>query len=139
MTSKLRRIALTIVAAFVMGAPAMVSASVYALDNTSIRQGLNCGSDLNLTTAENNACTETDANANFSSLLKKIINIFSVIVGVIAVIMIIIGGLKYITSGGESSNVSGAKNTIIYAIVGLVVVALAQFIVHFVLNNVNTV
>jgi hypothetical protein len=49
--------------------------------------------------------------------------------------MIIIGGLKYITSGGESSNVSGAKNTIIYAIVGLIVVALAQFIVHFVLAN----
>jgi cytochrome bd-type quinol oxidase subunit 2 len=70
-----------------------------------------------------------------TSLIKKIINIFSVIVGVIAVIMIIIGGLKYITSGGESSNVSGAKNTIIYAIVGLVVVALAQFIVHFVLAN----
>jgi TRAP-type C4-dicarboxylate transport system permease small subunit len=71
--------------------------------------------------------------------LKRIINIFSVIVGVIAVIMIIIGGLKYITSGGESSNVSGAKNTIIYAIVGLVIVALAQFIVRFVLSNATAI
>ena len=49
--------------------------------------------------------------------------------------MIIVGGLRYITSGGESSNISGAKTTIIYALVGLVIVALAQFIVHFVLNK----
>jgi hypothetical protein len=52
--------------------------------------------------------------------------------------MIIVGGLKYITSGGDSGNVSGAKNTILYAIVGLVVVALAQIIVRFVLTRVTT-
>jgi hypothetical protein len=52
--------------------------------------------------------------------------------------MIIIGGLKYITSGGDSSNVTGAKNTILYAVVGLVVVAMAQFIVRFVLTKVNS-
>ncbi len=75
--------------------------------------------------------------SSLQKLITNIINIFSVIVGVIAVIMIIVGGLKYITSGGESSNVSGAKNTIIYAIVGLIVVALAQFIVRFVLTNTN--
>jgi hypothetical protein len=55
------------------------------------------------------------------------------VVGVIAVIMIIIGGLKYVTSGGDSSAVGSAKNTIIYALVGLVVVALAQALVKFVL------
>jgi hypothetical protein len=59
-------------------------------------------------------------------------------VGIIAVLMIIIGGFKYITSGGESSNISGAKNTIIYAIIGLVIVALAQIIVHFVVNKVTS-
>jgi uncharacterized membrane protein len=73
-----------------------------------------------------------------STLLRRIINIFSWIVGVIAVIMIIVGGLKYITSGGDSSNVSSAKNTILYALVGLVIVALAQFIVRFVLGQANT-
>jgi hypothetical protein len=56
----------------------------------------------------------------------------------VAVIMIIVGGLKYITSGGDSNNVSSAKSTIIYAIIGLVVVALAQFIVQFVLNKVTS-
>ncbi len=70
-----------------------------------------------------------------NSLITQIINIFSVIVGIIAVIMIIWGGLKYITSGGDSGNVTGAKNTILYAIIGLIIVALAQFIVRFVLSK----
>jgi hypothetical protein len=68
-----------------------------------------------------------------NNLITQIINVFSVIVGIIAVIMIIWGGLKYITSGGDSGNVTGAKNTILYAIIGLIIVALAQFIVRFVL------
>ena len=68
-----------------------------------------------------------------STVIKAIINILSAIVGVAAVIMIVIGGFRYITSGGEANKVSSAKNTIIYAIVGLIVVALAEFMVHFVI------
>jgi hypothetical protein len=70
-----------------------------------------------------------------NNLITQIINVFSVIVGIIAVVMIIWGGLKYITSGGDSGNVTGAKNTILYAIIGLIIVALAQFIVRFVLSK----
>lgn len=70
-----------------------------------------------------------------NSLITTIINIFSVVVGIVAVVMIIWGGLKYITSGGDSGNVTGAKNTILYAIIGLIIVALAQFIVRFVLGQ----
>jgi hypothetical protein len=51
--------------------------------------------------------------------------------------MIIWGGLRYITSGGDSAKITSAKNTIIYALIGLVVVALAQFIVKFVLAKVT--
>jgi hypothetical protein len=51
--------------------------------------------------------------------------------------MIIVGGLKYILSAGDSGNVTSAKNTIVYAIVGLVIVALAQFVVRFVLTKVS--
>ena len=75
---------------------------------------------------------------NVNNLITQIINIFSVIVGIIAVIMIIWGGLKYITSGGDSGNVTGAKNTILYAIIGLIIVALAQFIVRFVLSKTSS-
>lgn len=71
-----------------------------------------------------------------NDLIKQIIQVLSVIIGVTAVIMIMVGGFKYITSAGDSNNISSAKNTIIYALVGLVVVALAQLIVKFVLSKV---
>lgn len=89
------------------------------------------------TSPDAGACTaDSEATEDgVNSLITNIINIFSVIVGIIAVIMIIIGGLKYITSGGDSGNVTGAKNTILYAIIGLIIVALAQFIVRFILST----
>ena len=81
------------------------------------------------------SCTSDDPTNKVNNLITQIINIFSVIVGIVAVIMIIYGGLKYITSGGDSGNVTGAKNTILYAIIGLIIVALAQFIVRFILSK----
>lgn len=83
-------------------------------------------------------CGTTDVSTRVGDIIRLVINIFSLVVGVIAVIMIIVGGLKYITSGGDSANVTSAKNTILYAIIGLVVVALAQIIVRFVLDKVTT-
>jgi hypothetical protein len=49
-----------------------------------------------------------------------------------AIIMIVVGGLKYVTSQGDSSGVASAKNTIIYAVIGIIIVTLAQVIVRFV-------
>src|SRR6185312_3712079 len=72
---------------------------------------------------------------DLASLAAKIVDIFSIVVGAVAIIMIIYGGFRYITSGGDSNRVGSAKNTLIYAIVGLIIVALAQVIVHFVLNT----
>jgi hypothetical protein len=51
--------------------------------------------------------------------------------------MVMIGGVKYITSNGNSEKASSAKDTIMYAVIGLVVVAIAQIIVAFVLNRVK--
>lgn len=76
-----------------------------------------------------------DSGSTFDSIISTVINVFSIIVGIVAVIMLIVSGFKFITSGGESNSVASAKKGIIYAIIGLVVVALAQFIVHFVLNT----
>ncbi len=86
-------------------------------------------------TSECNSGADGDPADKVNSLITQIINIFSVIVGIVAVIFIIYGGFKYITSGGDSGNVTGAKNTILYAIIGLIIVALAQFIVRFVLSK----
>lgn len=82
--------------------------------------------------------TCVDTSPAISKIIKFVLDLFSIIVGVAAVIMIVVGGLKYTISGGDSTRVSGAKDTILFAIVGLVVVALAQIIVHFVLTNVQT-
>lgn len=81
--------------------------------------------------------TGTAPDTTVESTVATVINVFSFIVGVISVIMIIIGGLKYITSTGDSNKTESAKNTILYAVIGLAVVALAQVIVLFVLNRVG--
>lgn len=70
-----------------------------------------------------------------SGIFQDITNILLFLVGAISVIMIIIGGLRYVVSGGESSAVSAAKNTILYAIVGLVVSMLAYAIIAFVIDS----
>ncbi len=81
------------------------------------------------------APSATGATTKVNDIIRTVINIFSFVVGVVSVIMIILGGFKYVTSGGDSNNVSSAKNTIIYALIGLVIVALSQFIVQFVLTR----
>lgn len=79
--------------------------------------------------------SSTGAEEGVNSLITQIINIFSVIVGIVAVLFIIYGGFRYITSGGDSGNITAAKNTILYAIIGLIIVALAQFVVRFILSK----
>jgi hypothetical protein len=76
-----------------------------------------------------------NGDTDLSKVAGQIVNVFSIIVGIVAVIMIIYGGFRYITSGGDSGKVGNAKNSLIYAIVGLIIVALAQIIVHYVLNT----
>lgn len=67
-----------------------------------------------------------------SSIIKTIVNALLFILGAIAVIMIVIGGIKYTTSNGDASAVSGAKNTILYAVIGLLIAISAYAIVNFV-------
>lgn len=78
-----------------------------------------------------------DAGAQVGNTIASVINLLSIIVGVLAVIMIIFAGARFIMSGGDASKVAGAKNAIIFALIGLVVVALAETIVHFVLTTVS--
>jgi hypothetical protein len=70
------------------------------------------------------------------SLLAKAISLTSLAVGVASVIMIIVGGLKFVTSSGDSAGVTSARNTVLYAVIGLVIAATAQSVVLFVLNKI---
>lgn len=83
----------------------------------------------------NCSTTAQGSGEQVNNLITNIINIFSIVVGIIAVIMIVYGGLRYITSGGDSGRITGAKNTILYALIGLVIVALAQFLVRYVIGK----
>ena len=73
---------------------------------------------------------------DLSNVVTNIINIFSMIVGIVAVIMVMVSGFKYITAAGDSSSLSSAKSTLIWAIVGIVIVAFSQAIVQFVIEKV---
>jgi hypothetical protein len=137
MIKKLKQLALSAAALSFLVFPALVPAAVSAQINVDCNGIQECLDNGSCSVDEGN-CDAGGAGSKVNDIIKLVINIFSLIVGVIAVIMIIVGGLKYITSGGDSGNVSGAKNTIIYAVVGLVVVALAQFIVRFVLEKVSS-
>lgn len=66
---------------------------------------------------------------------KAVVQIISIITGIFGVIMVVISGFKYITSGGDPGSVSSAKRTLIYALVGLAIAAIAEFLVHFVINS----
>ncbi len=77
---------------------------------------------------------DNSSGASVSLLVGNVINILSWIVGIVAVFMLIIGGMKFILSSGDANGIQSARNTIIYALVGVVVAALAQVMVRFVLS-----
>lgn len=78
-------------------------------------------------------CAAKDDQAD--SILKTVINVLLYIIGIVAVIMIVIGGIRYTTSNGDSSSIKSAKDTILYAVVGLVVAIMAFAIVNFVVTS----
>lgn len=68
-------------------------------------------------------------------IFQTIVNVLLFLVGAIAVIMLIFGGIRYVTSGGDQNSVTAAKNTIMYAIIGIIVAILAYAVVNFVLTS----
>lgn len=69
------------------------------------------------------------------AVFNQIVQLVLLIVGAIAVLMLIVGGIRYIVSGGDSSAVEGAKNTILYAIIGIIIVFLSYAAVEFLISN----
>lgn len=82
-----------------------------------------------------NAPDKKDTATSLNNLIAKIVNLLSSALGVVAIIMIIVAGFRYVTSGGNEEAVKSAKRTILYAIIGLVVAFFARLIVHFVLGS----
>ncbi len=76
-------------------------------------------------------------DSGVSKTLSVVVGVLSVVVGAVAIIMIIVGGFKYITSSGDANKIKNAKDTLLYALIGVAIAALAQLLVHFVLNQAN--
>ena len=130
MKSVLKKISegLLLVPALVLGLSFVAPVAFAACDtnNLSLGSGADCaqGSDQPGTLF---------GNGTDEGLFKKIVNIMLFIVGAVAVIMLIVGGIRYVTSGGAQDHVTAAKNTIMYAIIGIVVSVLAYAVVNFVI------
>jgi len=112
----------------------LVPARSYALFDNSKNQACN-GVALTSSGAD---CNVKSNGKTLSDILAQALDILSIVVGIVAVLMIIVGGLRFVLSGGDSNNTTSARNTVLYAVIGLVIVFLAQIIVKFVLRRVQT-
>jgi hypothetical protein len=135
-------IGLATIAAWAVFSLAFVLPVAAQSSNNQIVGGLCQGANLQISdnpggvgSCSNNGESVTD---KVNRILKRIVNFLSAIIGVVAVIMIIFGGFRYITSGGSDNTVTSAKNTILYAVIGLVIVALAQLLVRFVVKLIGS-
>ncbi len=88
---------------------------------------------------DNSKAQTPDDNSLFGpqGILTKVASLISILVGVAAVIFIIVGGFQYVIASGDPTNIQNAKNTVLYAIIGLIVALLARAIIAFVLVRIN--
>ena len=114
------KLAVVSLAAFI-GVVTLTPVSVFADPTDQIRTGV----------------TEVggDTGGELGPQLKTVIDVLFYILGTIAVIMIVIGGIRYTTSNGDTGAVTSAKNTILYSVVGLIVAILSYAIVNFVVDS----
>lgn len=127
------RIVLPLLLLFTFGGQALVPASAFA-----------CGTAGGSSTGqvERSVSNQTGINdcngTGVTTVIRAAVDVLSIIIGAAAIIMILVSGLRYVTSGGDSNKVSNAKTTLIYALVGIAIAALAQTLVHFVLYHANS-
>ncbi len=142
MIKKLKTILLTLALSLTSLTPALVPTAVYAANpanniTNNVCTGSYSSSSGTANSGGSGECSQSDlGNGNsIQAIGIKVVKLVSIVVGVISILFIIYGGFRYITSGGDSGKVGNAKNTLIYAVIGLIVVALAQIIVNFVLTS----
>lgn len=109
---------------------------VYAVDVFQ-SCGANGGTNTGAGAGGTDVCKDAQAQSGnpFLSTMKTVISIMALLVGVAAILSLIVGGIKFITAQGDASAVKSARDTVVYSLVGIVVAALAQAIVVFVLSK----
>lgn len=128
---KIRTLMMTLAMVLGVATVSLVPAATYAAcPGGSPAEQIQCGSN---EVGGNNAGNQR----NLTDIVKTVINVLLFVIGAVAVIMIIIGAFRYVISGGDSSSVAAAKNTILYAVIGLVIAILAFAIVNFVVTSIK--
>ncbi len=117
---------LLLVPLVVAGVAFATPAVVHAQGCDDVSTGLGGGADCAKPT---NAAEELFGE---NSIFQTVTNILLFLIGAISVIMLIIGGIRYVVSGGDQTSITSAKNTILYAIIGIIVAFLAFAAVRFV-------
>ncbi len=130
MKTNIKQYLLTLLAvpAFALSVAGVVAPAAYAVD-CDVNSGINGAAEC--------AKSEDQPAELFADggIFQKITDVLLFIIGAVSVIMLIIGGVRYTISQGDSSAVTSAKNTILYAIIGLIVAILAYAVVHFVIGS----
>jgi len=134
MFKRIAMLSTTLLTAFLVMSAALVPAIASADSSTTTNVNYIC-QGVDATTGKKGSCPNPGADSAINNFITTIINTLSWIVGIIAVVMVMVGGFKFVTSGGDTEKVVSARSTIIYALVGLVIVAMAQVIVHFVIGR----
>ena len=110
----------------VVGFIAPVNVSAQNCDTMTVQNGIDCAQGTG---------TPTTLFGGEGSVFTTVVNVLLFVIGAISVIMLIYGGIRYTTSAGNAANVTAAKNTIMYAIIGLIIAFLAFAIVNWVLGS----
>ena len=76
-----------------------------------------------------------EGEGDLASVFATVANILLFLIGAVAVVMLIVGGFRYVVSAGDSNAIESAKNTILYAIIGIVVAFLAWAAVDFLVDR----
>ena len=114
--------------ALVVGIGLVVSSTTFAADCTSAATCIGTGA---------NTAGGSGQNGDLGGLIKTVVNTLLYVLGAAAVLMIVIGGVRYVTSQGDAAHIKSAKDTILYSVIGLIVAILAYALVNFVVTNVK--
>ena len=119
----------------------LIAASIVALGAVMIAltgvsvEAASCGSAKQCIDQGLTASGASGTPGDLSTILTTVTNILLFLMGAVSVIMIIIGGFRYVTSQGDQTQMQSAKNTILYAVIGVVVSIAAYAIVSFVVTQ----
>lgn len=132
MKKYLTQFALSVVITLGLAAPVLLTTQSVALADakSSVCEGIGAIDGTASGCDDSKAATESKVNTT----VQNIVNIFSWAAGITAVFMVMLGGFWYMTSNGDAAKATRGRTTIMYALIGLVIIALAQVIVRFVIG-----